>query len=505
MSSIFEDDKLILELIRNAVEYESKFNKTGQIATDPSVNMEYRNYLTLSQKLVNDLENKLFHKEEPKTMEIEAPSGTNLGVTDLTTLGNFFEFMSKNKVSVGGQRVVYLNGESPPDTRAWLPVDAEGYIFNIENVDESGKRAATTATYYVNKDLLTKFINDLLIKTSKEDETTQKFSKTMLSGIIQKVNEIFRTNLTSDPKEIEKTIPNTEVLSSFPSSLDSTSYNKDGNIELTYGDIASDTSLVNWVKTNNISIVSGGQSINSTSDKFDFCIVMQVLHNKAKLLLRNQASTPELKSKYVAFVKQLERLAPTMTGTDGKQCNLGATTTQSVPNSATQISGQQMDPNLLRKLVDLKIFDVGAINLRNIEDWLKMYGTLSQRQGAAIISQSIQPKIQELQKYITSPVDISIPTNLFQSYERLKSWSTYPVQAIGLLVDIIKDAGAVYRDFLDSYSPQIKAYDGNTLPSGSYNQVYNQIAGSGSPWATNLSQLMTAHTIAMNNSPAGKR
>lgn len=213
MSFIYEDDKLIYELIKSAVEFKTKFNKSGQLAADPAVNVEYKNYLNLSSKLADELWQQYSPKEKDPS-EISASQDAGMTISDMTTLGNFFDFIANNQVTVGGDRVVYFANDAPPnlDKKKWLPVDAEQSKLLMESVDQSGNRKPTEGSYYVNKDLLSTYIVSLSAMIGKEEAEAQKMMKALLGGIVEKINTIFKTNLTTNyVPPTAKTTPKVDV------------------------------------------------------------------------------------------------------------------------------------------------------------------------------------------------------------------------------------------------------------------------------------------------------
>ncbi len=200
-----QDKNLIDALLKSGIDYETKFNKQGQIALDQRFNQEYHNYLTLTDKLADQLKRNLLQYTDPAAAtEVTANTTAELGVADLTTLGNFLNYTVRNGIKVNGQRVAYAIGEKVPDPKKWWPVSAEEATTMMESEDAEGNRQASKADFYVNKELLTAYINSLVAKVSKEDESVQRFAKTMLQGIIQKVNQMFDTKLTTEYKEPEK-------------------------------------------------------------------------------------------------------------------------------------------------------------------------------------------------------------------------------------------------------------------------------------------------------------
>src|SRR5579863_3281093 len=129
MSFIYDDKKLLDNLIKSAIDFEVKFNKNGQLAANPNVNMEYRNYLTLTQKLVDQLSQQVSpttpNKDPNAPATLLAAQNAPMKISDVVSLGNFFDYTIKNGITVDGQRPVYGANETGFDPKYWKPVDAE--------------------------------------------------------------------------------------------------------------------------------------------------------------------------------------------------------------------------------------------------------------------------------------------------------------------------------------------------------------------------------------------
>ena len=390
MSSIFDDKKLLESLIKSAVEHEVKFNKFGQIAADPNINAEYKNYLNLTQRLANQLEQVYLPKaKDPNAMgDVGAKGEAGLGVADLNSVGNFFQALSQNEVTVGGERIVYHGGETPPDRRKWLPVDAERSVLMTETMDEQGNRHALEGAYYVNKELLKQYVTTLAATTSKEqDPEAQRFMKTMLGSLIERINNIFRMKLSVDYKEPEKKMDPATELTRFPQTLDYKRYSEDGPRPLTWGDIQSADAIKDWVGRNNIGVVIEGRKggpLAVNHPEFDFCVVARTIYAKATWLAR---SKPDPDKTIAAFVQQITKVGPTLQGPDGKACTLGGASQSDqpgqpgqpgAPGAAKPVSQQQ-----LHSIVQYMPLTLEAINFQRISAFFRAYEQVASATGSS--------------------------------------------------------------------------------------------------------------------------
>lgn len=324
MSFIYKDNSLISELITKAVEFESKFNKHGQLAADPTVNVEFRNYLNLAKKLADNLKQEFFPpaKDPNALADVGAAQAAGMTVADLNSLGNFFEFIARNQVTVDGKRIAYFGGENPPDKRVWLPVDAERSVLAMETMDQEGNRGPLQAEYYVSKDLLGKYIQTLAASASQEDAEAQRLIKVMLGNLVNRINRIFNTKFSTDYKAPEKTLPADTVMATFPQVLDPKMYNADGPVKLTWGDLTSPNTLRNWVHANKVGIKGKDKTLTDADQDFDYCVVVNTIYGKATYL-KSRSTSDDVEKTNDLFVKKITEIGGKFTGPDGKACTLG--------------------------------------------------------------------------------------------------------------------------------------------------------------------------------------
>lgn len=390
MSSIFDDKRLIDSLIKSAVEHDFKFNKKGQgIAADPNINAEFKNYLNLTMRLANQLQESYSPtpKDKDALGDVSAKGEAGLGVADMNSLGNFFDALVRNEVTVNGERIAYSSGEEPPNRKTWLPVDAERSQLLIESMDEQGNRKAPEGSYYVNPTVLTKYITTLNATIAKEEDEQQKtFMKTMLGSLLEKINRVFRTKLTTDYKEPEKKMAPGDELTRFPQMLDYKKYNESGNIILTWGDLASADALKGWVSGKNITLApadakSKPLTVNDTA--FDMCTVVRVIYAKATWLQRTQ---PDPDKKIATFVAQITKIGPTLQSPDGKACTLTAGQGDQPgqqpggqPGGAAKPVSQQQ----LHSIVQYMPLDLNSINFQRISAFFRAYEQVASAVGSS--------------------------------------------------------------------------------------------------------------------------
>lgn len=336
MSFIYDDPKLISQLVKHALDFETKFTKEGQAANQDLITLR-----ALLDGLANELPgtkepgapSEISHEKGPADPD---PSDPKLTSINLEGLGALTDFLMQNKITVDGQRVAYDISQDPgSDDYQLYQLEPNAGLLEVAD------RSQVTKGFFVNKDLLNKYIVSLQAQLHSKPNPVMDVQ---LRKIVQQANTQLDSGLSEKYKAPETTLPATEVLTTFPDSLDPKFPTKDGNIQLTFGDISSAAGIKAWVNNNRISIAVPGREggpLGINHPEYDFCVVAMTLYTKAQWLLRNKAGTPELEKKYGAFVKKMTEVAPTLQGPNGQACNLTAAhaTTQTPANQGGSGAG----------------------------------------------------------------------------------------------------------------------------------------------------------------------
>ncbi len=492
MNSIFDDKKLLAELIKSAVDHEVKFNKHGQVAADARINTEWRNYLTLTQKLSNQLRNKYFPKA-PDSAVVSTATGKDaaLGVPELSSLGNFLDFIVNNQIMVDGKRVAYGAGEQNPDPRFWLPVTAEQVKFMMETQTAEGERTQFQADYYVNRDLLVKYITHILRENSKQDESTQRFTKTMLGARIEDINRVFKTKLTTDYKEPEKVLPDTTEVDRFPKTVENfKNLAQAGEVPLLYGDIKSIETLNGWLGKNGIGHKTGNQIVTIKDQDFDLCGMINYMFGRATLLYqrRTSESGPIMQaymSKMTAIAKQASCELTQPGGKPGQQ-----------PGQGQPGTGSQITPRALVGLATLRPFNTQHINFQELETFLTKYLEIKP-QVAPLVGQ-VRNAMQLANGVLKSPGMPLDTSNL--NAQQVRLWTDQPLQLLNYLHTIISVAGGVYTDFVTECRNVLKDMRGG---DSILRSVEEQVTDGG-PQKVNLWAIQRVMST-IQSQPQGKR
>lgn len=451
MSFIYEDDDLL-----------SKLLKSAQVVDDVKVNADYKSYLDMSNKLVDSIREKL----TPKTDQVASAATAAMGVPNMNSLGNFLDFTVQNAITVGGQRVAYSANEDPPNLNNWLPINAEKSSVFVESVDQEGHRKALEGEYYVNEDLLKKYITSLTAEAAEKDAETQKMMKSLLGGIIEKVNSIFKTKLSTDYKKPEEKMDLTTVLTTFPVTLDDNQYNKDGEKVLTLGDIQSADAIKNWVNKNSIVVKTNEGEVGLGAQEFDFCIVVRTIYRKA-IYLQSRFSD----KKYIQFVSKMVEVGPTLKGPNGQACKISGDGSTSGVTSPVAPNAENLNIQLNALMSTLpfskKNIDFSRINLF----FEKIKPMMTNVPASSSYMQEVNSAIAKVQPMLKgSP---TFPLGM-QPRQFANMLNTTPNQTanrmyldvIALLDQIIDGTRTVFEMFYSKYGPQLGNYK---------NQIVGQI------------------------------
>ena len=430
MSFVY-DTKLLSELLKHGLDAELKLNKKAQMNAGKA-NVDYQNYLTLTGKLADQIR-QIYAPTAGSASIVTSDKDATLGIPELTTFGNFLNYTVANGVKVGGQRVAYsANDEaSIPDKSKWLPVDAEESHSLIEE-------ANAHHDYYVNKDLMVTYINSMLQKTSNMDEDTKRLFKTMLGTIVQKVNQNFRTKLTTDYTAPVQTLPDETVVDGSISNP--LSANGRGNIQLTIADLKSPEDLNAWLEKNQISI-KDVQAAAFGEQGFNPCDAIKVLYDRAASM-KNQA-TPKNKAAVAEYLRLITQIA------SQSKCNVG----QGQQGQRGDSNVTPGDDATLENFSKEDIFYASHIDLDKITEFVDDYAKWRNSPDMNSLRDAVLKNINNAKtNLLTAPGIISIGGMSRDQFKMLAKpnkpgWPTdLSVTLANVLYDIIDYSSRMYQD-----------------------------------------------------------
>lgn len=363
--NIFDDKDLVAQLLKHATDFNYKFTKGGQAAA-AEVNAN-----SALKQLLDSLESQLYPSQKdpnaPAEVSTESDNPVSLTSTSLEGLGALVSFLALNKITVNGSRIAYLQSEDPKN---------ESYqLYRLEpnaGLLELADRTTVTNGFFVNKDLLVKYITSVQATASKKPNDVLRVQ---LGALVNQANKLLGTKLSDTYKEPAKVIPDTQVLDSFPQAIDPKNYTANGNAALTFADIKTPEAFNSWMQGHSIAV--NGKTM--ADQDFDPCVVIQTIHSKARWLL-SRSTSEELKNRNSTYVKQVEQIGPGITGPDGKSCSLtavspgaGANGTGADGKGGAGVGSTESDINNLISILPLR---TGDIDFSRIKDFFQNYKAL---------------------------------------------------------------------------------------------------------------------------------
>jgi hypothetical protein len=311
MSFLINDNELLESLIRIGFVEESKsLNKRAQ---------------SLTKYISNDVvrsEAKSYFLERLSTLksdQIGTDSGEDISIELQNNPKQLISYLSGNKITVGNELVVSEFNDSQKDS-------------NIELVKKDS-RYMVAGNFLIRKDLLSKYLSDVrrrLSGTPKEADVsmliddTEKYIRTNRQTIkdgynsIFGVDENFKVERAENQVRQQKTTDNTVMDTTIPDIIgEDYVYRYDGKIHLYVGDLRDESSLIEWIKSNqNIKFVDNSgepdQTIswlgnpNKTNDMKNILIDFLIARSANLLERESDARRKQIYQIYNNSAKQLK-------------------------------------------------------------------------------------------------------------------------------------------------------------------------------------------------------
>jgi len=373
--------------------------------------------------------------------------------TDLDSLGALTDFVAKNKITVGGVRAVYLQTENPQDKQNYQLYQAGGSA-GLSVADP----AKVTNGYLVNKALLTQYIISL---QGKQAKNPNPIMGTKLNKLVQESNRLLDTQISSEYKDPQTTIPGDQPIDWVPGrvSLKNPS-NEQGPTKLTLDDLKSDTAFNMWAQKNKINVENEDGSVSvPTDEKYNRCSVLQVLHNRASYQMQS-ATTDELKARSSAYAKQVETLAAAI------PCSLTGVSRQQQTGQQGEVTAQTY-----QELAEALPFDRDTIDFGKIRTFFELY--------EKVIRANQDPKAQNRIQTVSQSMDQaeqsmgiasghtktnmqSFPMNISVGPDQVKSWLQTPEgqhygACLNHLSNVLTTTFNVIRDLSATHAQQVGA------------------------------------------------
>lgn len=488
MSFILNDSDLIRQLLSHGQDFENRFTKQGQAAVD--ANAALNQILT---SLENQLHPELRPPSEGPVISTQSDSSQQLTPQALEDLGALAAFLAGAKITVNGKQPVM---DHDPGEEGYRFYRLEG-----SSLFEDPNRDITKRGFWINPELLSQYL------VSLQSQLTKKPNKILgkyIQHLISQSNDLLGTQVNPQYQAPTPTLSDAQVLDTFPNALDPKNYVTDGPVQLKFGDIKSPEGLNAWINANNISVE--GRMINHP--QFDFCAVIQTIHNKAKWHL-SRAANAQQKNMYTLYVQQVEKIAPSITGPDGKACQLsGASTT---PGAGGKGEITQADIYQVVEALPLRTSD---IDFNRIRAFFQAYRKiLSPNAVGATAALGAMDAAEKAMQNAAAPSILEFPRDSFPlsaTIQQVGTWLAQPkgqTQALGLVEQlryVVSNTSYVILQFKNSGLPE---HLGSRYAAAVNNQVGNDPTSQGIA-GNNMTNLQVwednARAQSQQGSPPGR-
>lgn len=379
MSFIFQDKQLVDLLVRQ-----------GQAATPGNqyVGISPQDFAAM-RGLVSNLQEQLSGGEIGAGPQVASESGSDVDLisSHLENIGTLVEFLARNQITIDGKRIAYAINEDVRDPSYQL-YKLEGAAGLLEPAD---RRETVQRGYHINMDLLKRYIGTLQAQVAK---TPNPPLQAQLNSIVQQANEQLDANVSKEYQEPAKTLPPNQELDRIPQNFTTQSPTTDGNIPLTFGDLASDTAFNAWIQKNNIAI----DSKLFRNPQYNKCALVSGFDQRAKANLGNAASEKD-KYIYTVYAEQVAKLAATL------HCDLAAGQKpggQTGEQAAGATSGVASKAAGLQQIVSTLPLRLTDIDFGRIRNFLETYRGTALSSADAGRAQQMSGLISQVEGYMTN-------------------------------------------------------------------------------------------------------
>lgn len=458
MSFVY-DTRLLRELL-----------KIGQQANEPYEDPEsYQHRLSMAERVKTMLDALQQQASPPpqtpqqQAMDISYepdpsnPNAPKLTSTNMETLGALVEWAARSRITVGQQRVAYTASEQPPG-EDWVFFKLEPNSGLLERAD----RTTDMRGYYINVDLLTKFITSRLAALQKKPN---KVEEVMLGMRIDDANKLLGTNINkqyAEPENPEDTVDN------LPQVLDvKNPYQTGTALPVKIKDLKDVQSLKSLLSRGGITLRDRKGQEFKFDDMGDICAALAILSLRAARLAQGVASGKQ--KSYVDHVAQMQQSANCASQQQGGQPG----------------GGPQGNAQLLQQLTSLRPFNTQFINFAEIKKWLQVYSQYANNSEVSDSAQNVNDWIDTFKGKVNIGGDTiqlnNLDTNRFKSM--LKNQAD-GINMANFLYDIISQTGALYQGMVT----QLQNLEQDQRFAQAYRSMQQQITAGG-PQQTNLTDL----------------
>lgn len=507
MSFLYDlyDEAAYNELLRKTLE---KTAQNTSIPTD-TITQQPISPNEVAKKLINRLSREITGTQESINISSETTTPVDLGVNQLQNLGKLLQFMTTNKISVDGSRVVFTELEtdslSEEEKNKLSPV-------SVNMSRDATTRKWNTADFYTHLPLLIKYVSYLQNKAQelkRSGDVQGRILEVMIGKLIDSINTIKPdSGLSRFPKskpDKPNEMPTDTVVDNFGTKIFDINnpYADKGSLVLTGKDLSSKESLNAWLRQSpEAQILNGQASVKFTDPEANHCHIINVLYKRAYNLARISSSTEETK-KYNFYLTKITQLGPTFTDPQGKVCTIGASATPGNNlNNRYNFIGQPgedaggISSQIMEQLVQSLPLDTQDIDFNRIRNFFTLYSKVVSRnniqQAMAAMGTCLNAMSTASDLTLNNKQNFRITRNV----QELITWLKPPAGNNALtflyaLQQIISETGAVLGMFYNEFARTLYSGDRQTFNTEQKALVEAQYLGPNSIYSQNLRDIQS--------------
>lgn len=403
MSFIFEDRKLLAELLKSA--------QAAQPAAPPApaapVTVDDLSGYEAAKKFLFGLQKDLGDVAAP---DAGAPIGTEGEPNprllksfpkDVRSIGDFLIWAANAKLTWNGKRIAWLPEEIDQE-----PITQEkqnAWVFQsypTDRNDRSIDRKPKNVTAYADKDNLIAYLSYLRDTPEVQSNEVAKF---MISSIIGQTNGYLRMKGeqpidTKTPAKPKDALDPNMIVDVLPSVLDPANPKEGLNSHPYTGYLASKKDELNWLQVSDLKdqssfyawlrnrkVKQGTATVGLLDTNSDKCLGIHAVYQRALELKGVAAGDDSFVSGYsrgvALYLDAVTNFGRQLTGPDGKPCSVvspGTTNLQTKPqNTSTQQPSAEFDPNAVQKVIAALPLRVEVMDFNKIQEFFNEYGKLN--------------------------------------------------------------------------------------------------------------------------------
>jgi len=402
MSSIFQDENLISNLLNTSIKHLEKFG-IGE-------NVNYPAY-QLANKLIVDLKRQINPDNAPP---VEAPIGTPdnkpLGLTnrELRNLGDFINWAANNKLTWNNKRFAWTEAEYKANPTSIPDSAAEFSAYTSIRDRESDTRQPHKVAAYALKQELIDFVTYI---RDSEQNRTNRVLQVMIGSLINQIND----NLEPGDKKIEarpskgatQTLPPSMIIDGLPivlstnapyEGLDGLKNDFSGAPVKLYVNIVNNSSTFRaFILNQSVKNDKGEQILASDPAKGDPCLIINILYKRAQYLVNtigtaHDEHTPRYSEAAKLYLNKIIEVGKTLRGRDGKACSVGIDTTIGGTAGTTPGGQQALTPeqiSLLQQILSNLPLHTANIDTNRIDRFLTALAQFDQGTKTSALTQNI--------------------------------------------------------------------------------------------------------------------